>query len=235
MNYNSNKSLLLFPEYGRNVQEMIHVIKNETDSTKRQNMANAIISLMGHLSPGLRNGTDIRPRLWKHFFAIADYNIDVVSPDGVKYLAEEAAIAPLPLGYPPMGESFRHYGNHVKKLIEKAVQMEDGPKKTYFVSLIGSYMKMAYKTWNKDHYVSDEGILKDLKTMAKNQLNIEEETSLEVLSKRSKNGGQNLQPQSSEPRPVKNNRFRSNRNNNNNRRFNDRHRGGGGNNHRRSR
>lgn len=234
MNYNSSKSLLMFPEYGRNVQEMIRVIKKEEDSVKRQNMANAIINLMGHLSPGLRNGTDIRPRLWKHFFAIAGYDIDVVSPDGVKYLAEEAEITPLPLSYPPSSESFRHYGNHVKKLIEKAVEMEDGPKKTYLISLIGSYMKMAYKTWNKDHFVSDEGIIKDLKSMAKNKLNIEDETSLDVLSKRSKNGGQNLQPQSSEPRPVKNNRFRSNRNNNN-RRFNDRHRSGGSNTHRRSR
>lgn len=234
MNYNSNQSLLLFPEYGRNVQEMIRVIKNEEDAGKRQAMANAIINLMGHLSPGQRNGTDIRPRLWKHFFAIAEYNIDVVSPDGVKYLAEEAEIRPTPLTYPPSSESFRHYGNHVKRLIEKAVEMEDGPKKTYLISLIGSYMKMAYKTWNKDHFVSDEGIIKDLKAMAKNKLNIEDETSLDVLSKRSKNGGQNLQPQSSEPRPVKNNRFRSNRNNNNNRRFNDRHRGSN-NNHRRAR
>ena len=71
MNYNSNRSFLLYPEYGRNVQEMIRSIRLEEDPRKRQAMANAIVSLMGHLAPGPKNGSDIRPKLWKHFFAIA--------------------------------------------------------------------------------------------------------------------------------------------------------------------
>lgn len=219
MNYNSNRSFLLYPEYGRNVQEMIRSIRLEEDPRKRQAMANAIVSLMGHLAPGPKNGSDIRPKLWKHFFAIAEYQIDVVSFEGIRYEAEESNIRPVPVTYPPSSENYRHYGNHVRKLIEKASQMEDGPKKSYLISLIGSYMKMAYKTWNKDHLVSDEGILKDLKAMSKGKVHIEDETSLDVLSRRTKGGPQSLQPATSENRPVKVSKFRHNRN----RRFNDRH------------
>ncbi|MEO5581589.1 MAG: DUF4290 domain-containing protein [Saprospiraceae bacterium] len=223
MQYNSNQEKLIFPEYGRNVQSMIRVVRNEADAKKRQAMSNAIVNLMAHLSPGLKNGVDIRPRIWKHFFAIAEYKIDVLSNEGIKYEEEEKRIKPTVIDYPPNNESFRHYGNHVRKLIEKAIQMEDGPKKSYMVSLIGSYMKMAYKTWNKDHYVSDEGIIKDLKILSKGKLNIEDETSLDVLARRGKGG--NLQPSSSESRPVKHNKFRGrSNNNNNNRRFNDRNR-----------
>ena len=219
MNYNSNRSFLLYPEYGRNVQEMIRSIRHEEDPRKRQSMANAIVSLMGHLAPGPKNGSDIRPKLWKHFFAIAEYQIDVVSFEGIRYEAEESNIRPVPVAYPPTCETYRHYGNHVRKLIEKASQMEDGPKKSYLISLIGSYMKMAYKTWNKDHFVSDEGILKDLKALSKGKVHIEDETSLDVLSRRTKGGPQSLQPASSENRPVKASKFRHNRN----RRLNDRH------------
>lgn len=221
MEYHSIQDKLIFPEYGRNVQDMIRTIRTEPDDKKRQALANAVVNLMAHLSPGLKNGVDIRPRIWKHFFAIAEYHIDVVSNEGIKYGAEEARIKPSVIDYPPNNESYRHYGNHVRRLIERAIQMEDGPKKSYLISLIGSYMKMAYKTWNKDHYITDEGIIKDLKILSKGKLHIEDETSLDVLSRRGK--GVNLQPSSSESRPVKNNKFRG-RNNNNNRRFNDRNR-----------
>ena len=87
-------------------------------------------------------------------------------------------------------------------------------------------MKMAYKTWNKEHYVTDEGILKDLVALSKGKLNIGDETSLDVLSRKGKGGNQ--QPASSESRPFRQQgRFKGR--NNNNRRFN----GGGNRNHRR--
>ena len=226
MEYNSNKDHLLFPEYGRNVQEMIRSIRHEEDSIKRQKLANAVVNLMIQLSPSPKNGFDVKPRVWKHFFAIAEYKIDVVSNEGITYTAEDEPVKPSRIGYPPNNETYRHYGNHVRKLILRAAEMEDGPKKNYFISLIGSYMKMAYKTWNKDHYVTDEGILKDLIALSKGKLNIGDETSLDVLSRKGKGG--NLQPASSESRPFRQQgRFKGR--NNNNRRFS----GGGNRNHRR--
>ncbi|MEP7266326.1 MAG: DUF4290 domain-containing protein [Saprospiraceae bacterium] len=220
MQYNSNQDQLVFPEYGRNVQEMIRTIRTEEDPVKRQKYANAIANLMVQLSPSPKNGNDIRPRVWKHFFAIAEYNIDVLSNEGIKYDSESGPVKPSRIEYPEYNEKYRQYGNHVRKLIERAALMEDGPKKNYMISLIGSYMKMAYKTWNKDHYVSDEGIMKDLVALSKGKLKIESETSLDVLSRKGK--GVSLQPASSEPRPIKTGRYRSNNNRNNNRRYNDR-------------
>ncbi|QLH30054.1 MAG: DUF4290 domain-containing protein [Candidatus Parvibacillus calidus] len=48
--------------------------------------------------------------------------------------------------------------------------MEDGPVKTEFVEVIGAYMKLAYKTWNKEHFVSDEMIRQDLYNMTRGAL-----------------------------------------------------------------
>lgn len=66
-------------------------------------------------------------------------------------------------------------------LIDKAVNMEDGPIKDGFVEAIGSYMKLAYRTWNKEHYVSDEIIINDLESLSDGRLTIAGETSLDNL------------------------------------------------------
>jgi hypothetical protein len=67
---------------------------------------------------------------------------------------------------------FRHYGSGVQKLIRKALEMEPGPKRDGLVSVIASYMKLAYRTWNKEHFVSDDVIKADLEIISGGRLAI---------------------------------------------------------------
>ena len=67
-------------------------------------------------------------------------------------------------------------------MIQKAITLEDPKKKMAFAVIIASYMKMAFKNWNKEHYVSDEIIKEDLFNMSKGVLEIPEETVLEVAT-----------------------------------------------------
>ena len=60
--------------------------------------------------------------------------------------------------------------------------MEPGPKRDGFVAVIGSYMKLAYRTWNKDHYVSDEVIKNDLEKLSDGGLQLNANASLDNLS-----------------------------------------------------
>ena len=60
--------------------------------------------------------------------------------------------------------------------------MEDGPVKEGFVETIGSYMKLAYRTWNKEHYVSDDVIIDDLESLSKGKLMLEEDAKLDGLT-----------------------------------------------------
>lgn len=78
---------------------------------------------------------------------------------------------------------FRHYGASVQKLIEKAIEMPEGPKKEGLVEVIASYMKLAYKTWNKEHYVSDDIVKEDLIHLSNGKLELHEgHSSLDTLS-----------------------------------------------------
>jgi hypothetical protein len=134
------------------------------------------------MHPQNRNIEDYMSKLWKHVFRIAEYDIKVMPPSGEIPTPETDVTIPEPVSYPVANVRYRHYGNNVQILINKALKMEDGPKKDGFLLVIGGYMKMAYKTWNREHFVSDEIIKGDLQKMSDGKLIIANNISLDGLS-----------------------------------------------------
>ena len=183
MEYNSEKPDLVIPEYGRNIQMLIRHTQTIEDPEMRQEFIERVIDLMQQMHPQNKKIDDYRLKLWKHVFRIAEYNLDVVPPDGEIPTPETDIKKPDPVPYPSHAGGFRHYGHNVQILINKAIEMEDGPKKEGFILVIGSYMKMAYKTWNKEqHYVSDDIIKQDLFKMSDGKLSVPDNQSLDGLS-----------------------------------------------------
>lgn len=183
MEYNSNKEELIIPEYGRNVQAMIRFAREVPDRAMRQRYIEQIVALMMQMHPQNRNLEDYRDKMWKHVFRIAEYNLDVMPPNGEIPKPEDSRKRPEKVPYPVRETKFRHYGHNVQKLIARALQMEEGPKKEGFVQVIGSYMKLAYKTWNREHYVSDDIIIEDLEHLSGGKLKVTEDASLDNLSR----------------------------------------------------
>ena len=182
--YNTERPDIRYPEYGRSIQEMIQYAKTIEDPYKRQKTVESIVQLMQLLNPvGNRNMDDYREKLWNHAHAIANYELDVTPPPGITLRSEAERPRAEPLGYPATATRFRHYGNGIQALMQKAIEMPDGPKKEGFVEVIGSYMKLAYKTWNKEHYVSDDIVREDLEILSDGQLSLHEgHSSLDTLA-----------------------------------------------------
>ncbi|MEL6388837.1 MAG: DUF4290 domain-containing protein [Bacteroidota bacterium] len=212
MEYNSQKDHLVISEYGRNVQNMIYTVRKEEDPEKRQRMADALIELMHQMNPADRNNPDYKEKLWRHLFRIADYDIDVTPPDGTKPTPESNSINPLKIEYPANLRKNRHYGRMVQELITKAIEMEDGEKKDEFIMIIASYMKVAYRTWNREHFVSDDVIKQDLENISGGKLKLAEEDVIEVSIPLPRNTNNNRKS------GGRNNRNNNRRKNNNNRR-----------------
>ena len=183
MEYNSSKEFLIIPEYGRHVQNLINHVKEIEDPTERQHFAERIIGLMMQMHPQNRNLEDYVDKLWRHLFQIANYDLDITPPGGVKPTPESCHKKPDRVEYPAKDTRFRHYGSNVQQLIAKAISMEDGPKKDAFVQVIGSYMKLAYKTWNREYYVSDDIIIEDLEHRSGNKLKMMKDAFLDNLSR----------------------------------------------------
>ncbi len=180
--YNSQRPNLIIAEYGRHIQKMVDYCKTIEDKEQRQNTANAIVNLMNQMVPKSNKvDEDQIDKLWKHFFRIAQYDIDVDTPSGEvpKPQLNRDHLDRLP--YSQSNLKYRHYGKNVMNMLAKAIEMEDGPKKEGFVHTIASYMKLAYKNWNKDHYVSDDNIVNDIDMMSKGKLILPPGTNLDLL------------------------------------------------------
>ncbi len=186
MSYNSARNDLIMPEYGRNIQKLIRYAQKIEDPKYRQVFVDKVVELMMQMNPQSKNIDDNREKLWKHLFKIAEYHIDVKPPFDELPQPEDARKQPEAVDYPRADAKFRHYGNNVQKLIEKALSMEEGPKRDEFSIVIGSYMKLAYRTWNKEPYVSDDIIKADLQSLSDGKLKIKDNVPLDVLSSSSK-------------------------------------------------
>jgi hypothetical protein len=185
--YNSERPNLIIPEYGRHIQKMIEYTKTIEDPKKRQRSAEAIIDLMNQMVPQGRQEEDYVDKLWKHFFRIAEYQIDVTPPSGKKPEQHDLAKDLSTLPYSQTDLKYRHYGKNVNTMIARAIEMEDGPIKDGFIHTIASYMKLAYKNWNKDHYVSDDNIVTDIHIISEGRLTIPDGSNLDLLGNSVKN------------------------------------------------
>ena len=181
MEYNSNREPLIIAEYGRHVQKMINHVKTIEDKENRQFFMEQIVQLMGQMQPNVKSTPEFVNKLWNHAFMIAGYEVEVDVPEGVEIAKITERRHPPKLPYPVKNMKFRHYGYNVQRLIDKAGKMEDAEKKEIFGNAIGSYMKLAYKTWNHDHYVNDEVIKRDLKAMSENDIDLDDSVQLNFL------------------------------------------------------
>ncbi|WP_235298600.1 DUF4290 domain-containing protein [Portibacter marinus] len=179
MEYNTEKDPLVISEYGRNVQNLINYAKTVEDKEQRQKYAERIVALMYQMNPDNKNINNYRAKLWSHLLRIADYDIEVDAPED-SILAKEDVVKPETLSYPRTVRRYRHYGSNVMALIEKAIAMEEGPKKDAFAETIARYMKLAYRTWNREHYVSDEIIIEDLEKISKGKLKLADNYNLNI-------------------------------------------------------
>ncbi|MCH2232600.1 MAG: DUF4290 domain-containing protein, partial [Crocinitomicaceae bacterium] len=70
LEYNSQRSTMHLPEYGRNVQKMVTLALSIEDREERNKVAQAIIRVMGELNPHLKV-EEYKPKLWTHLFVMS--------------------------------------------------------------------------------------------------------------------------------------------------------------------
>ena len=191
LEYNSSREKLILPEYGRNIQKLVLHANEIEDAEERQSYVETLIELMNQILPNSKTVKEIEDKLWNHLFFIAGYDLDVRIPEGV-IIHKKGDVFMIPsedVEYPQKKIPYRHYGWNVHLMIQKAVAMEDGPKKEEFAKIIGSYMKLAYRTWGKEQFVNDELIKEDLRKMSHGQLNVADDASIDSYKNVSPPGG----------------------------------------------
>ena len=188
MTYNSTRSDLAIPEYGRTIQEMVDHLKSLADKEERNKCANAIVSIMGSVVPQEGDKEEVQKKLWGQLYLMANYDLDVDCP-GETPTRESRTEPPARLDYPNAQSRLGHYGQMTRDLIEKAKAYEEGEEKAALVLTIANLMKRHYLTWNRAT-VENTLIAEQLKEMSDGALTLPEEAELvssaEVLKSKRK-------------------------------------------------
>ncbi|MDG5799683.1 DUF4290 domain-containing protein [Marinilabiliaceae bacterium ANBcel2] len=168
MDYNSTRKPLILPEYGRHIHKMVDYAKTIEDRNERTRCAHSIVSVMGNLFPHLRDVSDFKHKLWDHIAIMSDFELDIDYPYEPPR-PDNFSAKPDPVPYNDFKIHYRHYGRLIEQMILKAIDMEEGELKSYFVSLIANHMRKSLINWNKDH-ANDERIKIDMETLSGGKL-----------------------------------------------------------------
>ena len=171
LEYNTERTGLIIPEYGRHIQKMVDQAVGCPDKKERNKMAKAIIGVMGNLNPHLRDVPDFQHKLWDQLFIMSGFNLDVDSPfpKPSKEIFEEK---PEKLNYPQNHPKYRFYGNNIKKMIDVATNWEEGEMKKELIYVIANHMKKCFLNWNKDT-VEDSVIYEHLFELSNGKISLD--------------------------------------------------------------
>ena len=178
MEYNTNRTKLLMPEYGRNIQQMVEYCKSLPSKEERNEVAKTIVEFMGQRNPHLRDEENYKHKLWDHLYILADYDLDVDAPYPFP-TKDELAQKPNRMDYPSFDNEYKFYGKSILQLIDRAIELEEGEEKEALIQVIANNMKKSYNVYNKEH-VQDEVIFRHLKELSQDKLDL---TGIETLDK----------------------------------------------------
>lgn len=210
MEYNTSRSKLCMPEYGRNVQSMVEFLLTIEDRQKRLKNAEFIIELMAILTPHLKTIEDYKHKLWDHLHRMTDFKLDVDGPYPAP-TPEETFKKPETIPYPQSHAKHRHFGQNFDSLLARAMEEKDPEKRQGFTQTLGYYMKLSYTNWHKEP-VHDDMIKNELAQLSDGLLRYE-------------SGGYRVHFDTRQ-QPSNSSNYRNNKNFNNRKKFNNK---GGGN------
>ncbi len=171
MQYNTQKPLLVMPEYGRGIQEMVELAVGLPTKAERQRCAHAIVNIMARIQPQQSGQADYEQKLWNHLARISRYQLDIDYP--VEIVSEEEVYAhPKPLPYPMKNIRSRHYGYLVESSLQYAKTLPDGPEKDTLVAMVANQMKQDLFVWNRDS-MDDRLVAADISRLTQGEVRLD--------------------------------------------------------------
>lgn len=174
--YNTQRTKLVLPEYGRNIQRMVEYLKTIEDREERNKAARFVIAVMGNMNPHLRDISDFKHKLWDHLAIMANFDLDIDAP----YDLPNPTLGldkPNKVDYPSGDIKYKHYGRTIELMIKRAAQYPDGPEKETLIEFIANHMKKSYLTWNRE-VIEDEIIFNDLTELSDGKIRVNPDMKL---------------------------------------------------------
>lgn len=155
LDYNTSRTPLLQPEYGREIQKMIDYALTLPTKDERQRCAEEIVRLMGTKVPQMHGNANYEQMLWDHLYIMSGKALDIDWPYDVTG-AEKICKKPAPMKYTQAKDQvkLRHYGHLLEGVFAKLAAMPEGPERDELARLTANQMKNDLATWG--HGSADE-------------------------------------------------------------------------------
>ncbi|MBO0933985.1 DUF4290 domain-containing protein [Fibrella aquatilis] len=155
-------------EYGSSIQKMVNYLLTIEDRVTRTRQAHILVELMRQLHPAMKDGQDYYNKLWDDLYIISGFKLDVDSPyppPSPDVLGKK----PQKVGYQYHNLKYKHFGQNINLLIDRAFNTDDADERRAFVSYLVRLMRTFYTTWNKEN-VEDETIYQSILDISKGKL-----------------------------------------------------------------
>lgn len=169
LQYNTKKSALPMPEYGRNVQQMVDHCLTLESRDERNACARAIVDTICRLNPQLRTNPEWRAKLWDHLAIMSDFKLDIDYPSE-PVTPETLTSRPAKVEIPQHRIPKRVYGANILKMIEAAKAMDPAdPDREMLVMLLANHMKKLLLSENPEA-ATDARIFADLAQLSEGHI-----------------------------------------------------------------
>ncbi|MEZ0541485.1 DUF4290 domain-containing protein [Fibrella arboris] len=158
-------------EYGSSIEKMVKYLLTIEDREKRTRQAHILVELMRQIHPGMKDGQDYYNKLWDDLYIISEFKLDVDSPFPPPS-PEVLGKKPKKIDYQYHNLKYKHFGQNINLLVERAINTENAEEKRAFVSYLTRLMKTFYMAWNKET-VEDEVIYQSLIDISKGRLAVD--------------------------------------------------------------
>jgi len=163
LDYNTQREMLLMPEYGREIQKMVDYAVSLPTREERLQCARTIVKQMENKVPQIRQNADYKQTLWDHLYLMSHKQLDIDWPYDVSQ-AEKIHAKPQPMQLPQKQIRLRHYGRLVEEMTEKLKTMPQGPERDELTRLTANQMKRDLMQWGHGS-IDDEKVADDLARM----------------------------------------------------------------------
>ncbi len=160
MKYNTQRSKLFLPEYGRCIQQMVDHAKTIANRDERLRCACTIVSLMANMQEQHGDPEDFKQKMWNHLAAMSNYELDIDYPVEIER-HDETCKPHEHIPYPQKNIRKRHYGAIVESLTRKLCEIEDKEERNALAAFVANQMKRSLANWNRDA-MDEEKVLDDL-------------------------------------------------------------------------
>lgn len=175
LQYNTKRSALPLPEYGRGIQQMVDHALTIEDREERGHYARGIIDTICRLNPSQRTNPEWRAKLWDHLAIMSGFRLDIDYPVELTVGPEDLSSRPQPLQVVKNRVGKRCYGKNIDRMIEAVLAIDpESSEREELTMLLANHMKKLMLAENPQN-ATDRRIFADLAEMSEGHIRLNPE------------------------------------------------------------